>query len=175
MDEWVERLFDELRQMRTQMATKEDVARLNGRIERLEQTVAATREDVAALDERIGTIERTMATKEDVVALDGRIGQLEETVAANRDDIAALDNRIKRIEQTMATKEDVAELPFIRQAVVETLETLRDVSTMKQTVVQMQQKIDEIITGQARQELVLQSLALHLLEHESEIRALKAR
>ncbi|KJE26200.1 hypothetical protein LG52_1127 [Geobacillus kaustophilus] len=134
MDEWVERLFDELRQMRTQMATKEDVARLNGRIERLEQTVAATREDVAALDERIGTIERTMATKE-----------------------------------------DVAELPFIRQAVVETLETLNEISAMKQTLTEVQQKVNETIAGQARQELVLQSLALHLLEHESEIRALKAR
>ncbi|GAD14131.1 hypothetical protein GBL_2348 [Geobacillus kaustophilus GBlys] len=116
-----------------------------------------------------------MATKEDVAALDGRIGQLEETVAANRDDIAALDSRIGRMEQTMATKEDVAELPFIRQAVVETLETLHEISAMKQTLTEMQQKVNEVIAGQARQELVLQSLALHLLEHESEIRALKAR
>ncbi|MGG2953866.1 hypothetical protein ABEO59_11020, partial [Geobacillus stearothermophilus] len=61
MDEWVERLFDELRQIRNQMATKQDVVRVNDRIDRLEQTVSATKEDVARLNGRVGQLEETVA------------------------------------------------------------------------------------------------------------------
>ncbi|WP_232223878.1 hypothetical protein [Anoxybacteroides tepidamans] len=153
MEEVLSRIFDELSFLRQHMATKDDLAAMNKRIERVEQTMA-TKEDVAAMDKRIEQIEEAMATK---------------------DDLAAMNKRIENIEQTMATKEDVKEIPFIKQAVLEMQEAVREIPTIKQTLAEALRKLDDVIASQARQELVLQSLAFRSLEHENEIRSLKAK
>ncbi|KPC97179.1 hypothetical protein LR69_04606 [Geobacillus sp. BCO2] len=75
----------------------------------------------------------------------------------------------------MATKDDVADIPFIKQAVMETLETINEIPAIKQTLAEALRKLDNVIASQARQELVLQSLAFRSLEQENEIRALKAK
>ena len=77
----------------TKVASKEDLARLDGRFDRLEDAFrhlnekAATREDLARLEGRLGRLEEGLrhlnekaATKEDLVRLDGRIGRLEEVI-----------------------------------------------------------------------------------------------
>ncbi len=87
---------------------------------------------------------------------------------ATKDDIAS-------IEQRMATKDDVAHIPLIKQAVLETLEIVNEIPTIKQNLAEMSQKLDDVIATQARHELAIQSLAVRSLVHENEIRALKAR
>ncbi|KHF27185.1 hypothetical protein LR68_03992 [Anoxybacillus sp. BCO1] len=60
-----------------------------------------------------------MATKDDIVSIEQRM--------ATKDDIIS-------IEQTMATKDDVADIPLIKQAVLETLEAVNEISTIKQNL-----------------------------------------
>ncbi len=51
---------------------------------------------------------------------------------ATKDDIIS-------IEQRMATKDDVADIPLIKQAVLETLEAVNEISTIKQNLAEMSQ------------------------------------
>lgn len=70
--------------------------------------------------------------------------------------MTSLETRVTNIETNMATKDDVADLPAIKLAVLEASE-----------------KINEIVSGQERQDKILEALSLRSLEQESELRALK--
>ena len=98
----VEKLRDDVAMIREQMATKDDFARLDGRLDfadgRLDQIEShmASKEDLVRVDSRLDEIESHMATKEDLVRLDGRLEFSE--------------GRLDQIESRMASKEDLARL-----------------------------------------------------------------
>jgi len=105
----VEKLRDDVTMIREQMATKDDLARLDGRLDfadgRLDQIESrmATKEDLARIDGRLeladgrlDQIESRMATKEDLVRLDSRL--------------EFADDRLDKIESQMATRKDLARL-----------------------------------------------------------------
>ena len=84
----VETMRDELVALRDQMATKEDLARLDGR-----------------LTERIDTIERRMATKEDLGRLEGRFTErLDVATTSIRGDIEQIQLRLDSMEHSIASR-----------------------------------------------------------------------
>jgi len=118
----VEKLGDDVAMIREQMATKDDFARLDGRLDfadgRLDQIEShmATKEDLIRVDSRLDKIENRMATKEDLVRVDSRLDEIESHMAT-KEDLVRLDGRLEfsegrldQIESRMASKEDLARL-----------------------------------------------------------------
>ncbi|MDD9885502.1 MAG: hypothetical protein OXU62_13425 [Gammaproteobacteria bacterium] len=64
--------------------------------------------DIARLEGDIANIRETMATKTDIARLDGEIVTIKETMAT-KTDIARLEGEIATIHQTMATQKDLAQ------------------------------------------------------------------
>ncbi|XWN52195.1 hypothetical protein L0P96_13845 [Anoxybacillus flavithermus] len=65
MEQLLQRIFDELSFLRANMATKDDIAAVNKRIDQIEQTMA-TKDDIISIEQR-------MATKDDIAAVNKRI------------------------------------------------------------------------------------------------------
>lgn len=75
--------------MRDQMATKEDLVRLESRMETMREQMA-TKEDLAAVKDDLAAVKDQMATKEDLAGLESRL----------REELAAK-NDLRRLETTM--------------------------------------------------------------------------
>lgn len=91
----VETMGDRLRAIEQQMATKEDLARLDGRLnERLDQ-----------LDDRLNEARDQMATKEDLARLDGRLNErLDVATTSIRGDIEQVQFRLDSMEHSIASR-----------------------------------------------------------------------
>lgn len=91
----VETMGDRLRAIEQQMATKEDLARLDGRLnERLDQ-----------LDDRLNETRDQMATKEDLARLDGRLNErLDVATTSIRGDIEQVQLRLDSMEHSIASR-----------------------------------------------------------------------
>lgn len=99
----VETILVRLTAVENHMATKEDLARLDGR-----------------LSERIDSIEQRMATKEDLAALDGRFTErLDVATTSIRGDIEQIQLRLDSMEHSIASRfENVeGEISRLRSAV----------------------------------------------------------
>ncbi|GJJ04774.1 hypothetical protein RugamoR64_53120 [Duganella rhizosphaerae] len=77
---------------RGQSVTKEDMAKLDGRVAVI-QSNYATKEDMAQLEARVAVIQSNYVTKEDLAAVDSKLC---EKIAALRLDISELENRMVR-------------------------------------------------------------------------------
>lgn len=88
----LEILLSKIISFEAKMATKDDLVDLEAR-----------------LDARIDGIEAKMATKDDLAALEARM----ETR------MAGMETRMSGVETRMATKEDIADLPYIKQAILD--------------------------------------------------------
>ncbi len=87
------------------LATKEDVARLEGEIAALRGDVAALKNDVTVLKSDVATL------KGDVVTLKGDVARLESDVAVLKSDVAAVKSDMEVLKGDVATlKSDVARL-----------------------------------------------------------------
>ena len=87
------------------LATKEDVARLEGEIAALRGDVAALKNDVTVLKSDVATL------KGDVVTLKGDVARLESDVAVLKSDVAAVKSDMEVLKGDVATlKSDVAVL-----------------------------------------------------------------
>jgi hypothetical protein len=90
----------------------------------LQEAMEPVLAELYTLNRRVENIEKTMATKEE----------------------------LEVIRQSMATKEDIADLPFIKQAVIELSDT-----------------VNLIIERQDRQEKIIELLSVRSIRHEAEI------
>lgn len=68
--------------------------------------------------------------------------------------------RIIHIENTMATKKDVADIPFIRQAVLELREDIKELKVSQ----------ERIIKVQVEQQKVIEVLSVRTTEHEAKLK-----
>ena len=173
MEQLLQRIFDELAYLRANMATKDDIAAVNKRIDQIEQTMA-TKDDIISIEQRMATkddiasIEQRMATKDDIASIEQRM--------ATKDDIAAVNKRIDQIEQTMATKDDVALVPAIREMVGQLMERMtvvelhvQEIPAMKQQIEQLSQQMEEGFEKIAHQETILQALSLRSIQQANDI------
>lgn len=76
--------------MRSQMATRDDLVRLESRMETMQEQIATMQEQMATTQEQMATMQEQMATKEDLTNLETRL----------RNDLATK-NDLNRLETTM--------------------------------------------------------------------------
>jgi predicted nucleic acid-binding Zn-ribbon protein len=106
--------------------------------------------ELKSLNGRVSNIEA------EVTSIKSDVSNLKSDVSNLKSQVTNIETRVTNIETNMATKDDVADIPAIKQAVLEASE-----------------KINEVVNGQERQDKILESLSLRSLEQESELRALK--
>ena len=82
------------------MATKEDVATVNARIE-------TVKSDLGTVQDRVATISGTMATKDDVATVNHKVETVKDTVETVKSDLETVKAKVETISETMATKEYV--------------------------------------------------------------------
>lgn len=99
--------------MRDQMATKDDLVKIETKIERLRDQMA-TKEDLAALEDRMATkadlaaLEDRMATKADLAALEDRMATKID-VAAIRGDVEQVQVRLDSIDRALGARMGLVE------------------------------------------------------------------
>ena len=109
----VETILSRLDAVEARMATKEDLARLDGRFD-----VLAGRFDV--LDGRVDVIEQRMATKQDMARLEGRFNERLDVAATSiRGDIEQIHLRLDSMEHRISSRDEHfdAEVSRLRSAV----------------------------------------------------------
>ena len=113
----VEKLRDDVETMRGQMSTKEDLARVEGR---LSERVDAVSHRVDGMSDRLDSMSDQMATKEDLARLEGRLSErLDASTTGIRGDIEQVHLRLNGIEHSVSSRfEHVeGELSRLRSAV----------------------------------------------------------
>lgn len=171
MEQLLQRIFDELSFLRANMATKDDIAAVNKRIDQIEQTMA-TKDDIISIEQRMATKDDVVSLQSGMRALEHRVGHIEQTMAT-KDDVAS-------IEQRMATKDDVALVPAIREMVGQLMERMtvvelhvQEIPAIKQQIEQLSQQMEEGFEKIAHQETILQALSLRSIQQANDIHYLK--
>lgn len=123
---------------------------LNGRFSNIESEITTIKSDVATLKSQMANLEAQ------VTSLQTQVTNLNDRVTNLETQVHKLDDRVANIEANMATKADVADIPAIKLAVLEVSE-----------------RLNEMISSQERQDRILESLSIRSIEQESELRALK--
>jgi cysteinyl-tRNA synthetase len=143
------------------MATKEELESVRRstqeELEAIRQSMA-TKEELEAFrqstQEELEAIRQSMATKEELEAIRQSMATKEELEAIRQS--MATKEELEAIRQSMATKEDIADLPFIKQAVIE-----------------LSDKVNLVIDRQDRQEKIIELLSARSIRHEAEISELR--
>lgn len=117
---------------------------------KLEQILKEILTKVNDLGTRLDRVEQTMATKDE-------LAEIRQT----------MEDEFVDIRKTMATKEDVAEIPFIKQAVIE-IQT--EQACMNQTIEEMREDIQRIIKVQDEQQKIIEILSIRTTEHEAKLK-----
>jgi len=102
------------------------------------------------ISKELSEIRNTMATKEELSEI--------------RDKMAT---ELSEIRNTMATKEDVADIPLIKQAVLETRET---VANLEKSIDDLMNKNEEFARIQAKHQKTLDLLSIKSVELEAKTR-----
>lgn len=98
--EWIERLWQQVSQLAGQVATKQELLRLEERLMN-----CASREMVERLIGKVDTLLINAATKVEVARIDGRLEN-----APTKDDVARIDNRLADALSRLSTKQDATVL-----------------------------------------------------------------
>ncbi|MCY4488688.1 MAG: hypothetical protein OXF11_16465 [Deltaproteobacteria bacterium] len=69
----------------------------------------STKEDIARIEARFDRVEANMATKEELAKLEARLDRVEANMVT-KEELAKLEARLDRVEANMVTKEDFARL-----------------------------------------------------------------
>ena len=115
-----ESMADRLNAIEAQMATKEDLARLEGRVDVIAGRVDVIAGRVDVIAGRVESIEERMATKEDMARLEGRFSERLNVVTASiRGDIEQVQLRLDSMEHRISSRDEHfdAEISRLRSAV----------------------------------------------------------
>lgn len=150
--EWVERLWQQISQLATQIVTKEDVQRLEGKLSSL------ARED--ALEKVIGKLDTLLintATKVEVGRIENRLEYL-----PSREDVQKIEIRLADSLPQMVTKQEWSAMETRLTRTLTKEEFSNTIATFRETLDSFAQRLSEVIqqTGFLRNLIVL-SLALN--------------